>query len=92
MSDEQAATLSPSTPRAADRYDIDNIFTYHTPFGTQQVRYVKLRNSAKATALDVLELCPPSAERTLALRKIEEAVMWANASIARNEKPTETTP
>lgn len=74
-------------PRAADRYDLENIFTYHAPFGTQQERYVKLRDSGKATAGAILDFCPPSAERTLALRKIEEAVMWANASIARNEKP-----
>jgi hypothetical protein len=74
-------------PRAADRYDLENIFTYHAPFGTQQERYVVLRNAGKTLAAVVLASCPPSAERTLALRKIEEAVMWANASIARNEKP-----
>lgn len=31
------------------------------------------------------ELCPESRERSLAFTKIDEAVMWANASIARNE-------
>jgi hypothetical protein len=66
-------------------YDIDNIFKYHPPSGDQQRRYVAIRGEAKTLAYWVLAHCPDSAERTLALRRIEEAVMWANASIARNE-------
>jgi hypothetical protein len=71
----------------AHNYDIDNIFTYHPPFGNQAERYEHIRNYAKALARTILTACPESAERTLALRKIEESVMWANSSIARNEKP-----
>jgi len=73
-------------------YDVENIFTYHPPFGTQQERYVVLRNYARVFAEAVLGHCPGSAERTLALRKIEEAVMWANSAIARNEKPPGSSP
>ena len=29
--------------------------------------------------------CPDSREKSTAITKIEEAVMWANAAIARNE-------
>jgi hypothetical protein len=67
-------------------YDLENIYTYHRPFGNQQERYVELRDAGKDIAQAVLQHCPESTERTLALRKIEEAIMWANASIARNEK------
>lgn len=67
-------------------YDVNNIFTYHKPFGDQQSRYTWIRGSAKQTAEMFLVCCPDSAEKTIALRKLEEAVMWANASIARNEK------
>ena len=31
-------------------------------------------------------LCPESREKSLAMTKIEEATMWANASIARREE------
>lgn len=31
--------------------------------------------------------CPPSRERSLAITKLEEAKMWANAAISKNEKP-----
>lgn len=33
----------------------------------------------------LLESCPNSRERSIALMKIEEAIMWANASIAREK-------
>jgi hypothetical protein len=70
----------------ATQYPIDNNFTYHPPFGTQAARYEELRELAKGLAASYLEHCPESRERSLALTKLEEAVMWANAAIARNEK------
>jgi hypothetical protein len=65
-------------------YDLDNIYTYHPPQGDQPERYVKLREQAKTLAAVVVELCPESRERSLALSNLEQAVFWANASIARN--------
>ena len=67
--------------------DLDEVFVYHPPFGTQVVRYLDIRTVAKALAASILEECPPSRERSLALTHVQEAVMWANASIAVNEKP-----
>ncbi|ALA07219.1 putative phosphomannomutase [Brevibacillus phage SecTim467] len=67
------------------KYDVDNIFTYHPPKEGQPEKYTELRAEAKKLANIVLGLCPNSAERTLALRNIEQAMFWANASIARNE-------
>lgn len=68
-------------------YPLENNFTYHPPFGTQQARYVAIRDKAKELAALVLDACPESRERSVALTDIESSVMWANASIARNEKP-----
>jgi hypothetical protein len=65
-------------------YDIDNIFTYHPCGPEKEEKYVALRNEAKTFAKMILDMAPETPERTLALRKVEEAVMWANASIARN--------
>lgn len=64
---------------------IENNFKYHAPKGNQQERYVALRDKAKECALLIDEMCPDSREKSLAITKIEEAIMWANASIARNE-------
>ena len=67
----------------------ENTFTYHKPFGTQQFRYEQIREKAKEMAYLYLGMVPPSRERALAMTKLEESVMWANASISRNEKPPE---
>lgn len=60
-------------------------FTYHSPFGDQPGRYSQLRAQANQLACAFNEHCPPSRELSLAMTKLEEAVMWANAAIARNE-------
>jgi hypothetical protein len=60
-------------------------FVYHAPKGDQPARYMTIREAAKMLATTVIECCPQSRERSLALTKIEEASMWANAGIARNE-------
>lgn len=68
---------------------IENNFTYHPPFGTQGVRYGEIRTAAKTLAYLFEFHCPNSRERSLAMTKLEESVMWANAAIARNEEKTE---
>jgi hypothetical protein len=68
-----------------ERDDLDKRFTYHSPKTDQPERYVLIRNTAKSFGLLIIDKCPKSRERSLALTKLEEAVMWANAGIARNE-------
>lgn len=63
----------------------ENNFTYHAPKGDQAERYGKIREKARELAELMEESCPDSREKSLASTKLEEAVMWANASIARNE-------
>ena len=79
------ALLDRETTMTKDQ--IDNIFTYHPPFGTQQERYVAIRDHAKSLAHLINNLCPESREKSLALTNLQQTVMWANASIAINEVP-----
>lgn len=65
--------------------EIDNVFQYHAPKGDQTERYETLRGTAKSFALQIEKMCPDSREKSLAMTKLREAVMWANASIAINE-------
>lgn len=60
-------------------------FSYHAPKDDQAERYVEIRDTAGAVAMGIMQNCPASRERSLAITKLEECVMWANASIARNE-------
>lgn len=68
---------------------IENIFTYHPPFGTQQSRYVAIRDAAKDLAHLINDACPESREKSLSLTALQQSVQMANASIAINEKPRE---
>lgn len=63
----------------------ENKFKYHAPKGNQAERYEALRNKAKELAHMIDELCPNSREKSIAMTNLEQASMWANASIARNE-------
>lgn len=65
--------------------DIEKNFTYHAPKEGQPEKYTVIRDTAKGFALLLNECCPDSREKSLAMTKLEECVMWANASIARNE-------
>jgi hypothetical protein len=48
----------------------------------KELLYALIRRGALMFARTVVLLCPPSADRTAALRKVREAVMTANAAIA----------
>ena len=64
--------------------DIENNFTYHSPTTTQVDLYRALRDKGRELAELIYDLCPTSRERSVAFTKVEESVMWANASIARD--------
>jgi hypothetical protein len=74
-----------SAPQKSYTEQLEKAFTYHPPKGDQAARYENIRAMAKHVAFNLTELCPPSRELSLALTKLEEAIMWANAAIARNE-------
>ena len=65
--------------------DFEKTYTYHAPKADQPQRYEAIRAKAKELATLIEGTCPDSREKSLAHTKLEEAVMWANASIARNE-------
>ena len=69
----------------ADSDDLINRFTYHPPKNDQAERYEEIRRTGLYLANLVNGKTPPSREQSLALTAIEEAVMWANAAIARHE-------
>lgn len=73
------------TPGAVAEERIANNFMYHAPKPGQTERYESIREFAKRFALHICQNCPASREQSLALTQLEDAVMWANAAIARNE-------
>lgn len=61
-------------------------FVYHSPSNEQIEDYKTIRYKAQVFAHLINELCPDSREKSLALTNLEQAVMWANAAIARSDK------
>lgn len=65
---------------------LDDLFSYHAPEGDQPKQYEAIRTAAKYFAAAILENTPSSPDQTVAIRKVREAVMTANASIALKGK------
>lgn len=63
----------------------ENTYTYHAPKGDPDGAAMKAEGQARELAELIEACCPDSREKSLAHTKVEEATMWANAAIARNE-------
>lgn len=61
---------------------IEKSFTYQAPKPGQPELYKELRDQAKELGLTFVNKVPNSRERSLAITRLEEAVMWANKAIA----------
>jgi hypothetical protein len=66
--------------------DINRRFDYHRPTGTKVQDHESVRADVKATAEFFDFILPAGREKALALTKLEEALFWANAAIARQEE------
>lgn len=67
--------------------DLEERFNYHPP-PTDSVIYAHttMRSAMLTAARNVVAKTPPCREQSLALTKLEEAMMWANAAVARNHE------
>ena len=63
-------------------HELVNWFTYHKPEGDQPMKYEIIRAAALDFARIIVANTPQSPDQTVAIRKLREAVMIANASIA----------
>lgn len=72
-------------PTEEQKAELKRRFTYHPPKDDQPERYTLLRDLAETLAEQVVYCTPVSREQSLAFTHLEQAVMWANAAIARNE-------
>lgn len=58
-------------------------FTYHPPDAEKIKIHEYVRKAGLELVMDIAAMCPDGREKSLALTKVEEAIMWANAAIAR---------
>lgn len=64
---------------------IEKGFHYHAPYGDQPEPYDEINEAAKNLAEVINRNCPTGREKSLAITKLQESKMWANAAIACNE-------
>jgi hypothetical protein len=65
---------------------VEHNMTNHAPAHPGVVeQFETLRRAAKMFAHTVIDNCPDTRERSLALTNAEQALMWAVASIARTQ-------
>lgn len=63
---------------------------HHSPQTKERIEaHSEVRAVTAACAMCLVELCPVSRELSLALTAMEEAMMWANAALARSEDSDE---
>ena len=60
------------------------LFQYHKPTEETIPKYEAINAAAKALALAIDATCPPGADRTAAIRLVQQARMTANSAIANN--------
>jgi hypothetical protein len=64
--------------------DIDHRFTYHVPPDEERAKaHEGVRTVLGETAKYVVARTPAGREQSLAITKLEEAMFWANAALAR---------
>ena len=65
-----------------DRFQVlARSLTNQAPTGEQVRRIEALREDARSLGAEIINLCPDTRERSLALTHLEETVMWAVKSI-----------
>lgn len=70
-------------PSGSNQARIDTAFTYHRPTSGDINSISVIRGDCKDLAECIDALVPDGREKSIALTKIEEAMMWANAGIVR---------
>lgn len=61
--------------------NVDEVFAYHAPTGSQVIGMNNIREAAKGLALAILEYAPRVPDRTRALNTVSDVTMLANKAI-----------
>lgn len=67
--------------------DLENRFTFHQNSRFKNdVQHKNIREGCHLLARIIVQFTPESREQSLAITKLEEAMFWANAALARSSK------
>lgn len=66
--------------------DLTHRFSYHKPDGLAIISHSDVREKFLEAAITMEQILPDGREKSIVQTKIEEAMFWANAAIAREVK------
>ena len=69
-----------------DYKEIERRLNHHDLDEDKKIRILNIRNAAKQLAYVITNVCPEGREESLSLTRLEECLMWANASVARMDE------
>lgn len=73
--------------------DLKDFFNHHPPKNSDiQIKHALIRKTCLEAAENIFDLVPGCPERTMAINKLREAMMWANAAIAIRAIPKDKDP
>lgn len=64
--------------------EINSRVHYHRPSEAAKQRHERIREMVAETIRTICEAVPEGREQSTAITKVEEAMFWSNAGIARN--------
>jgi hypothetical protein len=67
-----------------DNMDLENRFNYHAPDELKKLAHERVREILLQVAQEFNHTLLEGREKSIVITKLEEAMFWANASIARN--------
>jgi hypothetical protein len=73
-----------------DRLELDDRFEHHPPTSNMvSSAHENIRLACRMLARTIEELCPDGREKSTAVTRVEEAMFWANAAVARTQQTGE---
>ena len=82
---KKKATARRAAPGTVAKRIVAIRFDHHAPNITRAAQHERMRAAFKRAVNYVLAHAPDTRERALAVTKLEEAMFWANACIARQD-------
>ena len=87
VAEELGPEVPANHPAASRRLRLKDLAKFFkptsVPHGSQQAEAIlAVRDRARVLAQTIEEKCPHGAEKTLAIRKAQEAMFWANQAIS----------
>lgn len=86
LGNQSAGASQPRPYREFNQQEIVDVFSYHAPTPEQVEIYERINQAFRRCALEIAPVLPDGPGKTVAIRKLADARMAANAAVALGGK------